>query len=88
MPWSRICPRLDEKGVSLLASMLSYDPARRISAQDALCHDYFHDVPGFVPRLPATAGAVSVPPGSSPGIAGGPAFASGLEATAPLRFDA
>ena len=36
---------LDEAGLDLLQSMLRYDPAKRISAQDARNHRYFADLP-------------------------------------------
>ena len=45
-----LVPRLDTQGVDLLSRMLKYDPARRITAQDALSHVYFDDI-----RLSATA---------------------------------
>lgn len=35
---------LDEAGLDLLAGMLAYDPARRISAKQALNHPFFDDV--------------------------------------------
>ncbi|CAI5469644.1 unnamed protein product [Closterium sp. Yama58-4] len=34
-------PELDEKGVDLLKHCLEYDPAKRITAKDALQHPYF-----------------------------------------------
>ncbi|RLN55065.1 hypothetical protein BBJ29_006416 [Phytophthora kernoviae] len=37
-------PQLDANGLSLLESMLRYDPATRISAKEALRHPYFDDV--------------------------------------------
>jgi cyclin-dependent kinase len=36
---------LDEQGLDLLQQMLVYDPAQRISAQDARNHAYFADLP-------------------------------------------
>jgi cyclin-dependent kinase len=39
-----LVPRLDSHGVDLLCRMLKYDPARRITAQDALSHVYFDDI--------------------------------------------
>lgn len=38
--------RLDRKGLDLLALFLQYDPAKRISAKDALKHSYFADLKG------------------------------------------
>ena len=37
--------RNDALGLDLLKCMLCYDPGRRISAADALKHEYFADVP-------------------------------------------
>jgi serine/threonine protein kinase len=51
-PWARIAPRLCDAGRDLLERMLAYDPAKRISAADALAHPYFADV-----RVPGPAGA-------------------------------
>jgi len=39
-----LVPSLDENGVDLLSKMLKYDPARRITAQDALEHPFFFDM--------------------------------------------
>lgn len=41
---SRVFPTLEEAGLDLLKSMLEYDPARRISAKEALMHPYFDDM--------------------------------------------
>ena len=43
-PWSRLAPSLDPVGQDLLARMLAYDPACRISAAATLAHPYFSDV--------------------------------------------
>ncbi|KAL0207509.1 hypothetical protein P9112_012137 [Eukaryota sp. TZLM1-RC] len=40
-PFHEICPRLDDKGLDLLKSMLHYDPSQRITATEALSHDFF-----------------------------------------------
>lgn len=37
-------PQLDLEGVSLLESMLCYNPAKRISAKEALRHPFFDDI--------------------------------------------
>jgi serine/threonine protein kinase len=39
--WAAVAPRLCDQGRDLLARMLVYDPARRISAAEALAHPYF-----------------------------------------------
>ncbi|KAJ7956079.1 Kinase family protein [Quillaja saponaria] len=38
-------PVLSELGFDLLNKLLSYDPEKRITAEDALCHDWFHEAP-------------------------------------------
>mmetsp|Transcript_16161 Transcript_16161/g.26379 ORF Transcript_16161/g.26379 Transcript_16161/m.26379 type:complete len:301 (+) Transcript_16161:224-1126(+) len=43
-PLERECPDLDAQGLDLLDSMLTYDPATRISARLALRHAYFYDL--------------------------------------------
>jgi serine/threonine protein kinase len=40
----KICPTLDPVGLDLLAQMLAYDPAARITARDAMNHPFFDDV--------------------------------------------
>jgi len=39
-----LAPGLDALGADLLARLLEYDPRRRITAQQALEHPWFHDV--------------------------------------------
>ena len=39
-----LVPTLDGTAVDLLSKMLHYDPARRITANDALKHPFFYDV--------------------------------------------
>jgi cyclin-dependent kinase len=46
-----IAPHLDEAGVELLAALLTYDPTRRITAQDARRHRYFADIPDALRRV-------------------------------------
>jgi len=41
-----LVPRLDATGTDLLERMLRYDPARRITASDALRHPFFREVVG------------------------------------------
>lgn len=43
-PLSKYLPDLDKDGLDLIAQMLVYDPAKRISAKDALNHPYFEDI--------------------------------------------
>eukprot|EP00455_Lapot_gusevi_P054488 TRINITY_DN8743_c0_g1_i4.p1 TRINITY_DN8743_c0_g1~~TRINITY_DN8743_c0_g1_i4.p1 ORF type:complete len:303 (-),score=67.66 TRINITY_DN8743_c0_g1_i4:72-980(-) len=43
-PLKQICPTLDAVGLDLLSKMLQYDPARRVSAENALRHPYFNDL--------------------------------------------
>jgi serine/threonine protein kinase len=43
-------PGLDAAGLNLLSAMLEYDPSKRITANEALFHPWFHDV-----HLPSTA---------------------------------
>jgi serine/threonine protein kinase len=44
---------LGEAGVDLLMKMLIYDPAKRISAQDARNHAYFDDLPDSLKNVGA-----------------------------------
>lgn len=46
-----LVPTLDDKGVELLAMMLTFDPARRITAQDARRHAYFADLPESIRKV-------------------------------------
>eukprot|EP00882_Tetradesmus_deserticola_P018983 GHRQ01020422.1.p1 GENE.GHRQ01020422.1~~GHRQ01020422.1.p1 ORF type:complete len:196 (+),score=54.30 GHRQ01020422.1:883-1470(+) len=55
-PLQDMCPNLrDPLGLDLLGRMLVYDPQMRITARQALQHQYFHDitdmVAGPLPRL-------------------------------------
>eukprot|EP00470_Lotharella_oceanica_P004637 CAMPEP_0170175628 /NCGR_PEP_ID=MMETSP0040_2-20121228/8674_1 /TAXON_ID=641309 /ORGANISM="Lotharella oceanica, Strain CCMP622" /LENGTH=296 /DNA_ID=CAMNT_0010417677 /DNA_START=63 /DNA_END=953 /DNA_ORIENTATION=+ len=43
-PWSEVCPRLDKLGLDLLSKMLVYDPAKRITAANAMKHPFFDDL--------------------------------------------
>lgn len=40
-PFSQLVPRLCEQGLDLLSKMLVYDPAKRITAREAINHPYF-----------------------------------------------
>jgi len=43
--FKKICPKkLDKTGLDLLSRMLQYDPAKRISAEQAMQHPYFKDL--------------------------------------------
>ncbi|KAF3320125.1 Cyclin-dependent kinase B2-1 [Carex littledalei] len=39
-----VVPGLDPEGIDLLSKMLQYDPSKRISAKNALDHQYFNDI--------------------------------------------
>lgn len=58
-----LVPTLDATGVDLLSKMLQYDPARRLTANEALKHPFFYDVAGI-----AGGGASAI--GSKVGIGG------------------
>ncbi|KAE9601395.1 putative protein-serine/threonine kinase CMGC-CDK-PITSLRE family [Lupinus albus] len=53
-------PVLSELGFDLLEKLLTYDPEKRITAEDALLHDWFHEAPlpksDFKPILPSWRG--------------------------------
>lgn len=63
-----LVPGLSPDGVDLLTRMLQQDPARRITAKDALDHAFFADLP---PQL--RAGGIT---GTGAAVAGGPAAAA------------
>ncbi|KAA6353764.1 MAG: hypothetical protein EZS28_050709 [Streblomastix strix] len=44
-------PTLDPIGLQLLDSMLQYDPNKRISAKNAMLHQWFSDVPPEIKEL-------------------------------------
>jgi cyclin-dependent kinase len=74
-----LCPGLadDPLGLDLLAQFLWYDPARRISASDAMKHAYFADIPGAPaaanapPPAPAAAAAAEAGGSDSVGAVAG-----------------
>jgi serine/threonine protein kinase len=39
-----VVPRLGPLGIDLLEKFLQYDPAKRISAKEAMKHEYFNDL--------------------------------------------
>ena len=41
----QVVPSLEPQGADLLAQMLRYEPARRVTAKAALQHPYFRDLP-------------------------------------------
>jgi len=43
-PLKKVVPRLDAAGIDLLSRMLQYEPAKRISADQAMQHPYFKDL--------------------------------------------
>ncbi|KAE9610126.1 hypothetical protein Lal_00006352 [Lupinus albus] len=53
-------PVLSELGFDLLEKLLTYDPEKRITAEEALLHDWFHESPlpksDFMPILPSWRG--------------------------------
>lgn len=40
-PLASVVPALEPLGIDLLEKMLKYEPSQRISAKDALSHEYF-----------------------------------------------
>jgi len=40
-----LCPNLEPEGLDLMHKMLQYDPAQRITAKQAMSHEYFNDLP-------------------------------------------
>lgn len=45
IPWEKLFPSLPPSGLNLIARMLDYRPAMRISAKEALEHSFFDDLP-------------------------------------------
>jgi serine/threonine protein kinase len=48
VPWSQICEIKDEVAYNLLDKMLCLDASKRISAKDAIEHEWFNEVRGKV----------------------------------------
>eukprot|EP00922_Rhytidocystis_sp_ex-Travisia-forbesii_P033722 GHVS01050094.1.p1 GENE.GHVS01050094.1~~GHVS01050094.1.p1 ORF type:complete len:302 (+),score=32.92 GHVS01050094.1:515-1420(+) len=46
--WKSVVPLLCPLGIDLLSKMLKYDPMQRMSARQALEHEYFHDIPDYL----------------------------------------
>lgn len=46
-----LVPKLDADGVKLFQSMLVFDPAKRITAQDARRHEYFKSLPEAIKKI-------------------------------------
>lgn len=42
--WEEIVPCLDEAGIDLLSNMLKFDPNKRVSARQAMEHEYFRSL--------------------------------------------
>jgi cyclin-dependent kinase 2 len=42
--WAEVCPNLDPLGLDLLSKMLVYDPQMRVTAKQALNHEYFREI--------------------------------------------
>lgn len=72
---AHLVPRMPPEGVDLLSRMLRYDPARRITASEALTHPFFADL---LARSRAGAGG-----GSSSGAASGGSGMRGIPVAAP-----
>eukprot|EP00919_Chromeraceae_sp_WS-2016_P008351 GHVR01019726.1.p1 GENE.GHVR01019726.1~~GHVR01019726.1.p1 ORF type:complete len:298 (-),score=63.99 GHVR01019726.1:209-1102(-) len=49
--WASVVPQLDAAGVDLLSKMLKYDPNQRISARQAMDHEYFKDLSDLVKNM-------------------------------------
>jgi len=56
-----VCPTLDAQGVELLALMLKFNPADRISARQALKHPWFNELNEYKAKKAAQASAAAAP---------------------------
>ena len=43
-PWQTVCPTADPLALDLLSKMLTFNPAKRITVENALRHPYFADI--------------------------------------------
>ena len=50
-PWNELLPDADPLFIDLVSKMLTYDPIRRITASQALDHEYFADISPEVKKL-------------------------------------
>ena len=48
---AQVVPKLNSKGRDLLAKLLVCNPAGRLSAEDAILHPYFNDLPSNIKSL-------------------------------------
>jgi serine/threonine protein kinase len=77
-----VVPSLCAAGRDLLSAMLAFDPARRISAAEALAHPYFAGLrppppaPAAAGSPQANAAAAAATPASSPSAASSASAAS------------
>lgn len=46
--FSQVVPKLNSKGKDLLQKLLVCNPAQRYSAEEAMAHHYFHDLPSSI----------------------------------------
>jgi serine/threonine protein kinase len=46
-----LSPSLDQTGVDLLIAMLQFDPAKRVSAADAMNHPYFANLSPAIKQM-------------------------------------
>lgn len=56
-----LVPRLEDRGIDILRSFLKCNPSYRISAQDAMSHQYFDDLPQAIHSLPDNKSIFSIP---------------------------
>lgn len=45
----KYCPSITEAGLDLLKGLLEFNPAKRLSAEEALKHDFFKEDPQMTP---------------------------------------